>query len=106
MGSILWLAIGVVILSALLGSLAFEFLTPNNTSTLTPLEEKCEKIAREGYQIHVLYPDSQPDQIPIADMNRLMYLDEMWIKDCVSRLPADTIFNIINKVDRNFYSGE
>ncbi|MFB5622720.1 MAG: hypothetical protein ACE5RH_01880 [Nitrosarchaeum sp.] len=106
MGTILWLAIGVVILSALLGSLAFEFLTPNTTSPLTPLEEKCEKIANEGYRIHVLYPDSQPDQIPTSDMNRLMYLDEMWINDCVSRLPANTIFNIINKVDRSVYSGE
>jgi len=65
-----------------------------------------EKIAKEGFQIHVSYPDFQPDQLPTADMNRLMYLDEMWIKECVSGLPAESIFNIIQKVEHDFYSGE
>ena len=107
MGSILWLAVGIAIVSALLGSLVFEFLTPdNNISPVIALEEKCEKIAKEGFQIHVSYPDSQPDQLPTADMNRLMYLDEMWIKDCVSGLSAESVFNIVQKVERDFYSGE
>ena len=106
MGSILWLAVGVAITSALLGSLVFEFLMPNNISPVIALEEKCEKIAKEGFQIHVSYPDLQPDQMPTADMNRLMYLDEMWIKDCVSVLPAKSIFNIVQKVERNFHFGE
>jgi len=39
-------------------------------------------------------------------MNRLLYLDEMWIKDCVSTLPAESIFNIIQKVEQDYYSGE
>lgn len=107
MGSILWLAVGIAITSALLGSLVFEFLTPsNNISQVITLEEKCEKIAKEGFQIHVSYPDLQPEQLPTSDMNRLMYLDEMWVKDCVSGLPAESIFNIIQKVEHNFYSGE
>ena len=105
MTSILWLAVEIAIVSALLGSLVFEFLTPN-ISPVIALEEKCEKIAKEGFQIHVSYPDFQPDQLPTADMNRLTYLDEMWIKDCVSGLPAESIFNIIQKVERDFYSGE
>ena len=103
--SILWLAIGIAVVSALLGSLVFEFLTPN-ISPVIALEEKCEKIAKEGFQIHVSYPDFQPDQLPTADMNRLTYLDEMWIKDCVSGLPAESIFNIVQKVERDFFSGE
>jgi hypothetical protein len=106
MASILWLAVGIAVVSALLGSLVFEFLTPNNTSPIIALEEKCERIAKEGFKIHVSYPNSQPDQLPTADMNRLTYLDEMWIKDCVSGLPADSIFNIVQKVERDFYSGE
>ncbi len=106
MVSILWLAVGIAITSALLGSLVFEFLIPNPISPINALEEKCEKIAKEGFQIHTLYPDLQPDQLTTADMNRLMYLDEMWIKDCVSGLPAESIFNIVQKVERNFYSGE
>ena len=107
MGSILWLVIGIVIASALLGSLAFEFLMPNNNiSPIIALEEKCKKIAKEGFQIHTSYPDFQPDQLPTADMNRLMYLDKMWIDDCVARLPAESIFNIVQKVERDSYSGE
>ncbi|QLH11485.1 hypothetical protein [Nitrosarchaeum sp. AC2] len=105
MVSILWLLIGIVIISAISGSLIFEFLTPNNDS-MTSLEKKCEGIAKEGFRIHVMYPDLQPDQLPSADMNRLMYLDEMWIKDCVSRLSAESVFNIIQKVEHDFYSGE
>lgn len=106
MVSILWFVVGIAVASTLLGSLVFEFLTPNNISPIIALEEKCEKIAKEGFKIHVSYPNFQPDQLPTADMNRLTYLDEMWIKDCVSGLPAETIFNIIQKVERDFYSGE
>ena len=106
MMSILWLAVGIAIVSALLGSLIFEFLTPGNISPVIALEEKCEKIAKEGFQIHVSYPDLPPDQLPTADMNRLQYLDEMWINDCVSVLPAESVFNIIQKVDHDFHSGE
>lgn len=106
MGSVLWLAIGIVIISAISGSLIFEFLTPNNASSMTTLEKKCEEIAKEGFRIHVMYPDLQPDQLPSADMNRLMHLDEMWIKDCISRLSAESVFNIIQKVEHDFYSGE
>jgi hypothetical protein len=105
MTSVLWLAVGIAIASALLGSLVFGFLTPN-ISHMIALEEKCEKIAKEGFQIHTSYPNFQPDQLPTADMNRLTYLDEMWIKDCISGLPAESIFNIIQKVERDFYSGE
>jgi hypothetical protein len=105
MVSVLWLAVGIAIASALLGSLVFSFLTPD-ISPMTTLEEKCEKIAKEGFQIHVRYPDLQPEQLPTADMNRLMYLDEMWINDCVSGLSAESIFNIIQKVERDFYSGQ
>jgi len=105
MTSIIWLAIGIVVATALLGSLVLGFLTPNVSSVIS-LEEKCEKIAKEGFQIHVSYPDLSPDQLPAGDMNRLMYLDEMWIKECVSGLSAESIFNIVQKVEHNFYSGQ
>ena len=104
MGSILWMVIGIAIFSALLGSLFFQFLIPN-TSQIAALEEKCKKIAKEGFQIHVMYPDLQPDQLPSGDLNRLTYLDDMWINECVSKLPADSAFNIVQKVEHDFYSG-
>ena len=106
MDSILWLAVGITISSALLGSLAFQFLIPSGMSPVNALEEKCEKIAKEAFKIHVSYPDSSPDQIPTADMNRLVYLDEIWINDCISGLSAESIFNMVDKVERNFYTGE
>ena len=106
MTSILLLAIGIVIATALLGSVAFQFLTPINDMILSSLEQKCQLIANEGYKIHVIYPDSNPDELPADDMKRLMYLDEKWMKECVSVLPADSIINIANNVDRNFSYGE
>ena len=106
MTSILLLAIGIGIVGALIGSLAFQFLTPINDMILSPLEQKCQQIANEGYKIHTLYPNSNPDELLESDMKRLMYLDEKWMKECVSVLPADSIINIANNVDRNFSHGE
>jgi len=106
MAPILLLAIGIVIAAALLGSVAFQFQTPINDMILSPLEQKCQQIANEGYKIHAIYPDSNPDQLPTDDMKRMMYLDEKWMKECVSVLPADSIINIANNVDRNFSYGE
>ncbi len=106
MASILLLAIGIGVVTVLLGSVVFQFLIPTNDVILLPLEEKCQLIANEGYKIHTLYPNSNPDELLESDMKRLMYLDEKWIKECVSVLPADSIINIANNVDRNFSSGE
>ncbi len=106
MATILLLIIGIVIATALLGSIGFQFLTPINDMVLSPLEEKCQLIANEGYKIHTLYPNSAPDQLPEDDMKRMIYLDEKWMKECVSVLPADSIINIANNVDRKFSYGE
>jgi hypothetical protein len=104
--SILLLVIGIVIATALLGSVGFQFLTPINDLILSPLEEKCQLIANEGYKIHAIYPASSLDELPENDMKRMMYLDEKWMKECVSVLPADSIINIANNVDRKFSYGE
>jgi len=106
MASILLLTIGIVIATALLGSVAFQLLTPINDLVLSPLEQKCQQIANEGYKIHTVYPNSNPDELPEDEMKRLMYLDEIWIKECVSVLPADSIINIANNVNRDFSYGE
>ena len=106
MTSILLLAIGVGVATALLASVTFQFLIPNDDSGLSPLEKNCQQIANEGYKIHTMYPDSNPDELPDDDFKRLVYLDELWIKDCVSVLPADSIFSIVNNVERNFLHGE
>jgi len=106
MASILFLAIGVVVATALMASVTIHFLTPITDSGLSPQEKNCQQIANEGYRIQSIYPDSYPDELPDDDFKRLMHLDELWITDCVNVLPAESVFSIINNVERNFFSGE
>ncbi|MDB9721757.1 hypothetical protein OAA51_01930 [Nitrosopumilus sp.] len=106
MASIILLAIVVAVATALLGSVLIQSLTPISNVILSPVEKKCQEIANEGYKIHTLYPTSNPDELLENDMKRLLYIDDLWMKECVSVLPAESIFNIINNVDRNFSYGE
>ena len=106
MASILLLAIGIAVAAALIGSMAIQFLTPIVDSGMSPLEKDCQQIANEGYRIHALYPNSNPDELPNDDFERLMYLDKLWITECVNVLPAESIFNIVNNVERDFSYGE
>jgi len=106
MASIILLVIVVGAVVALLGSVLIQSITPINDIILSPLEKKCQEIANEGYKIHTLYPASNPDELLENDMKRLLYLDDLWMKQCVSILPAESIFNIINNVERDFSYGE
>ncbi|MCH1607409.1 MAG: hypothetical protein L7R49_00930 [Nitrosopumilus sp.] len=106
MASIILLGIVVAVAAALLGSVLIQSLIPINDIILSPLEKKCQEIANEGYKIHTLYPASNPDELLADDMKRLLYLDNLWIKECVSVLSAESIFNIVNNVDRDFSYGE
>ena len=106
MASIILLAVVVAIAVALLGSVLLQSLTPINDVILSPLEKKCQEIADEGYKIHTLYPASNPDELLEDDMRRLLYLDDLWMKECVSVLPAESIFDIVNNVERDFSYGE
>ena len=106
MPSIILLAIGVGVAAILVGSVALQFLAPTNDFEVSPLEKKCQQIANEGYKMHTLYPESNLDDLPERDRNQLKYLDDLWIKECVSVLPANTLFKIINNVERDFLHGE
>ncbi|MCV0431725.1 hypothetical protein [Nitrosopumilus sp.] len=106
MASILLLAIGIAVTVALIGSVLIQFLTPITDSALSPLEKNCQQIANEGYRIHATYPDSHPDELPTDDFKRLIYLDELWITECVNVLPAESVFSIVNNVERDFSHGE
>jgi hypothetical protein len=105
MPSILLLALGVGIATVFLGSLVFQMLIPDDL-ILSPLEKKCQQIANEGYKIHTFYPNSNPDDLLEDDRKRLLYLDDLWMNDCVSVLPADSIFSIVNNVERDFSYNE
>ena len=106
MASIILLAVVVAIAVALLGSVLLQSLTPINDIILSPLEKKCQEIVDEGYKIHTLYPTSNPDELLEDDMRRLLYLDDLWMKECVSVLPAESVFDIVNNVERDFSYGE
>ena len=106
MASIILLAIIVAVVVALLGSVLIQSITPINNLILSPLEKKCKEIANEGYRIHTLYPASNPDELLENDMKRLLYLDDLWMKECVSVLPSESIMSIVNNVERDFSYGE
>ena len=106
MASIILLAIIIAVSVALLSSVLIQSITPINNVILSPLEKKCQEIANEGYKIHTLYPASNPDELLEDDMKRLLYLDDLWMKECVSVLPSESIFNIVNNVERNISYGE
>lgn len=99
------LALGVGIATVFLGSMVFQILTPDDL-ILSPLEKKCQQIANEGYKIHTFYPNSNPDDLLEDDRKRLLYLDDLWMNDCISVLPADSIFSIVNNVERDFSYNE
>ena len=106
MASIILLAIVVAVTVTLLVSVLMQSLTSINDVILSPLEKKCQEIADEGYKIHTLYPASNPDELLEDDMRRLLYLDDLWMKECVSVLPVESVFDIINNVERDFSYGE
>ena len=107
MKPIIFLAIAVGVGSALVGSMALQFFAPpvDNTSQLG-LEEKCEKIAQEGFKVQVKYSEIDFDRIPKEDADKLRNLDDLWIRDCVSNLSLEKISKIAKKVEDEYYSGE
>ena len=106
MASIILLAIIVAVSVALLGSVLIQSSTSINDIILSPVEKKCQEIANEGYKMHTLYPNSNPDEVLEDDKKRLLYLDDLWMKECVSVLPSESIFKIVNNVERDISFGE
>lgn len=104
---IILLVIAVGVGSALVGSMAMQFFAPaDNTAAQLDLQERCEKIAAEGFKIQVKYSEIDFDKMPKEDADALKYVDDLWMKDCVSKLSPETLFNIAQKVERDYYSGE
>ena len=105
--SILVVAIIVAIAAAVLGSMVFQFFAPiDNVPQQIQLEEKCQKIATEGFRIQVKYSEINFDTMPKEDADSLKYLDELWINDCVTQLPGEKIFEIAKIAEDDYYSGE
>ena len=107
MKPIILLAIAVGVGSALVGSMALQFFAPvDNSSAQLGLEAKCKEIAQQGFKVQAKYSEIDLDKIPKEDADKLRYLDNLWINDCVSKLPLETISKIAQKVQDEYYSGE
>lgn len=107
MKPIIVLVIAIGIGSALVGSMAIQFITPaGNSPQQLGLEEKCEKIAEEGFKVQVKYSEIDFDRMPKEDADTLKYLDDLWMRDCVSNLSPEKIVAIANKVQDQYFSGE
>ena len=107
MNSIWIIAIAVGVVSAVLGSFAISFLSPTaDPVQQLELEQKCEKIAGEGFKIQVKYSEIDFEKMPKEDANALRYLDDIWIRDCVSNMSPEKIMEIAQKVEKEYYSGE
>ena len=100
------MAVGVGVATALLASVAFQFLVVGNDPGLSPLEKDCQQIANEGYKIHSIYPDFGLDELPHDDFKRIEYLDKLWMEKCVAVLPTESIISIANNVERDVLYGE
>jgi len=104
---IIILVIAVGVGSALVGSMAIQFFAPeDNFPQQLGLEEKCKKIAEEGFKVQIKYSEIDFDRMPKQDADTLKYLDDLWIRDCVSNLSPEKIVMIANTVQDEFYSGE
>ena len=107
MKPIILLVIVVGISSALLGSLAFQFFAPAEIiQQQIDLEEKCQKIATEGFKIQVKYSEIDFDTMPKEDADTIKHLDELWINDCVTKLSGEKIFEIAKKAEEDYNYGE
>jgi len=104
---IILLVIAVGVGSALVGSTAMQFFLPEDTATQQlGLEVKCEKIAQEGFKVQIKYSEIDFDRMPKEDADKLRYLDDLWIRECVSDLSLEKISQIAKKVEDEYYSGE
>ena len=105
--SIVALAIAVAVASAVLGSLAIQAFTATaDPPQQLEKEKKCETIAAEGFKIQRKYSEIDFETMPREDADALRYLDDVWMRDCVSKLSPEQIFKIASKVERDYYSGE
>jgi hypothetical protein len=44
--------------------------------------------------------------MPKEDADTLKRLDDLWINDCVTKLSGEKIFEIAERAESNYYSGE
>ncbi len=97
---IIFAAIGTLVAAAIFGSVALQSLAPVGDGIITPLEQKCTDIARQGHAIHTTYPDLTIDELPVDDVRKMLKLDDMWMNECVAKLPPNVIVDIADKVSR------
>lgn len=96
--------IGVAIASAMIGSFVLSLINTPEQESMINLQEKCYKVAMEGFKIQVKYPDLTIEELPQSDKESIQYLDEIWHSDCVSQLPQEKILEIAQSVQNDYLS--
>ena len=91
---------GTAVAAAIFGSIAFQYVIPTGDGIMTPLEQRCMDIARQGHAIHSVYPDMTLDEMPVDDVREMLRLDEIWMRECVPNLPPSIIVEIADAVSK------
>ena len=63
MASILPIAIVVAVVSSIAGFYGISIPTTSSEAILVSIRTKCQQIANEGYKIHALYPNANPEDL-------------------------------------------
>lgn len=92
--------IGTVAAAVIFGSIALQYITPSGDGVITPLEQRCTDVARQGHAIHSAYPGLTLDEMPVDDVRAMLKLDEAWMDECVAKLPPSVIIEIADRVSR------
>ena len=98
---IMFAVMGTAVAAAIFGSAALQSVVPVGDNIVTPLEQKCMDVARQGYSIHSAYPGMTLDEIPVDDARLMIKLDEVWVNECVAKLPPSVIMEIADGVERD-----
>ena len=88
------------VVAAILGSIVLHqyVMTIGHGSIVTPLEQKCMDVARQGHAIQSAYPGMTLDEIPLDDARSMIRLDEIWMDECVAKLPLGVVMDIADRV--------
>ena len=100
------MAIGVGVATALLASVAFQFLIPGNDSGLSPWKKTVSRLPmRDTKYIQFI--------LTLVLMNSLMMISSAWNiwincgwKNVLPSLPTESIISIANNVERDVLHGE
>lgn len=101
---ILFAAAATAVVAAVFGSVALSSLAPVGDGIVSPIEQECMDVARQGFAIHSAYQGMMLEDMPVDDARLLLKLDDVWMNRCVPALPPHVIIEIADGVEKDFSS--